>query len=126
MSVPTLLATPNWPEGMKPSSTLSWIVNIPSGYKAHVQFVNVSQPKCRDRHTAMKVKKLNEEEELFSRREDEQAEDELFVDGSFYLNMSNCIPEEGNFGAVTKIVLQKSSSKELLKAFTLCLKKKHS
>ncbi|CAJ1083247.1 CUB domain-containing protein 1-like isoform X1 [Xyrichtys novacula] len=110
ISTPTLLATPNWPEGMRPSSTLSWIVNVPSGYKAHLQFVNVSQPKCLDRHTAMKVKKLDEEEEIFSRREDEQAEDELFVDESFYLNMSNCIPEEGHFGAVTKIVLQKSSN----------------
>ncbi|XP_034561437.1 CUB domain-containing protein 1-like isoform X2 [Notolabrus celidotus] len=111
MSSPTLLATPNWPEGMRPMSTLSWIVNVPSGYKAHLQFVNVSQPKCNDRHTAIKVKKLAEEEEIFSRREDEQTEDQsLFVDQSFYLNMSNCIPEEGHFGAVTKIVLQKSSN----------------
>uniref|UniRef100_UPI0037E90619 CUB domain-containing protein 1 n=1 Tax=Semicossyphus pulcher TaxID=241346 RepID=UPI0037E90619 len=110
VSSPTLMATPNWPEGMRPSSTLSWIVTVPSGYKAHLQFVNISQPKCLDRHTAMKVKTLEAEEELFSRREDEQSEDELFVDQSFYLNMSNCVPEQGNFGAVTKIELQKSSN----------------
>ncbi|KAM6974153.1 CUB domain-containing protein 1 isoform 1-T2 [Tautogolabrus adspersus] len=109
MSSPTLLATPNWPGGMKPLSTLSWIVNVPSGYKAHLQFVNISQPKCKQKHTSIKVKKLGEEEEIFSRREDEESEDKLIVDRSFYLNMSNCITEKGGFGAVTKIVLEKSS-----------------
>lgn len=102
---PTLLATPNWPQGMKPFSTIAWIVEMPSQYKALLQF-NVSQPKCADRHTAIKVKMLGYEEEMMSRREDEEAED-LPVPNSFYLNMSNCIPEEGNFSAVTKITLEK-------------------
>ncbi|XP_070778267.1 CUB domain-containing protein 1 [Enoplosus armatus] len=110
MSSPTLLATPNWPQGMRPSSTVSWIVTLPSQYQAHLQFVNVSQPKCNDRHTAIKVKMLGYEEEIMSRREDEQAEDKLLVPQSFYLNMSNCITEEGHFGAVTKIVLQKKTN----------------
>lgn len=109
---PTVLATPNWPQGMRPSSTVSWIVTLPSQYQADVQFVNISQPKCNDRHTAIKVKMLGQEEEILSRREDEQAEDKLLVPQSFYLNMSNCIVEEGQFGAVTKIVLQKKSSKQ--------------
>ncbi|XP_018542703.1 CUB domain-containing protein 1 [Lates calcarifer] len=107
---PTLLATPNWPRGMRDSSTVSWIVTVPSGYQAHMQFVNISQPKCRDRHTAMTVKLLGYEEEIMSRREDEAAEDKLLVPHSFYLNMSNCIPEEGHFGAVTKITLQKKTN----------------
>ncbi|XP_061123640.1 CUB domain-containing protein 1 [Syngnathus typhle] len=106
MSSPTLLATPNWPKGMRPSSTVSWIVSLPSGYKARVQFVKVSQPKCNDRHTAIKVKMLDSEEEILSRREDEKTDDVLLVPRSFYLNMSNCIPDDGNFGAVTKIVLE--------------------
>ncbi|XP_051928488.1 CUB domain-containing protein 1 isoform X1 [Hippocampus zosterae] len=105
-SSPNLLATPNWPRGMRPSSTVSWIVSLLSGYKAQVQFVNVSQPKCNDRHTAIKVKTLDSEEELLTRREDEKTDDKLLVPHSFYLNMSNCIPESGNFGAVTKIVLE--------------------
>ncbi|XP_029298643.1 CUB domain-containing protein 1 [Cottoperca gobio] len=109
-SSPTLLATPNWPQGMKPSSTVAWIVTVPSQYQAHVHFVNISQPKCNDRHTAIKVRMLGDDEEMLSRREDEQAEDKLTVPRSFYLNMSNCIPEERNFGAVTKIVLQKKSN----------------
>uniref|UniRef100_A0A665VQK7 CUB domain containing protein 1 n=1 Tax=Echeneis naucrates TaxID=173247 RepID=A0A665VQK7_ECHNA len=99
MLSPTVLATPNWPEGMKPSSTVSWIVNVPSQYQALVQFANVSQPKCLERHTAMIVKKLGYEEELMSRREDEEPEKQLLIPQSFYLNMSNCIPESGNFGA---------------------------
>uniref|UniRef100_A0A8C5GCQ0 CUB domain-containing protein 1-like n=2 Tax=Gouania willdenowi TaxID=441366 RepID=A0A8C5GCQ0_GOUWI len=103
---PTLLATPNWPQGMKPSSTISWMVTLPSQYKAQLQFVNVSQPKCVDQHTAITVKMLGQEEEMMSRQEDEKAED-LMVPGSFYLNMSNCIPEQENFGAVAKIVLEK-------------------
>ncbi|XP_061676391.1 CUB domain-containing protein 1 isoform X2 [Syngnathoides biaculeatus] len=105
-SSPTLLATPNWPKGMRPSSTVSWIVSLPSQYQARVQVVNVTQPKCKDRHTAIKVKMLGSEKELLSRREDEKTDDKLLVPQSFYLNMSNCIPEDGSFGAVTKIVLE--------------------
>lgn len=104
------MATPNWPEGMASVSTVSWIVTLPSQYEAALQFVNISQPKCKDRHTSIKVKMLGQEEEILSRREDEKAEDRLDVPQSFYLNMSNCIPEEGQFGAVTKISLQKKSS----------------
>lgn len=95
---------------MRSFSTVSWIVTLPSQYKAALQFVNISQPKCNDRHTSIKVKMLGQEEEIMSRREDEQAEDQLMVPQSFYLNMSNCIPEEGQFGAVTQIALQKNSS----------------
>lgn len=110
MSTPSLLATPNWPRGMNPPSTVSWIVTLPSQYQALMEFVNITQPKCKDRHTSMKVKMLGQEEEIMSRREDEQAEDTLVVPKSFYLNMSNCIPEEGQFGAVTKITLQKKTN----------------
>nr|XP_019958062.1 PREDICTED: CUB domain-containing protein 1-like isoform X1 [Paralichthys olivaceus] len=106
---PTLLATPNWPQGMKPSSTMSWIVTLPSQYQAHLNF-NVSQPKCLYRHTAVTVKLLGYEEEIMSRREDEEVELKLLVPQSFYINMSNCIPEGGQFGALTEIVLQKKTN----------------
>ncbi|XP_028255224.1 CUB domain-containing protein 1 [Parambassis ranga] len=107
---PTFLATPNWPQGMKPFSTVSWIVTLPSQYEAHLQFVNISQPKCDDRHTSIMVMMLGYEEELMSRREDEAAETTLVVPNSFYLNMSNCLPEERHFGAVTKIILQQKTN----------------
>lgn len=114
MSSPTLLATPNWPQGMTSFSSVSWIVDLPSQYQANIQFVNVSQPKCQDGHTGIMVKMLGYEEEILSLREDEQAVGNLSVPKSFYLNMSNCIPEEGRFGVVTRIVLQETSSKQAL------------
>uniref|UniRef100_A0A667XCQ0 CUB domain containing protein 1 n=1 Tax=Myripristis murdjan TaxID=586833 RepID=A0A667XCQ0_9TELE len=110
MSDPALLATPNWPQGMKPSTTVSWIVTLSNRYRAAVQFLNVSQPKCGKSHTGIKVQTLGSKEEMFSRREDEKKEGELTVPESFYLNMSNCLPEEGHFGAVTKVVLEKKTN----------------
>lgn len=58
------------------------------------------------------VKMLGYEEEILSVREDDQLTKMLSVPKSFYLNMSNCVPEEGSFRVLTKIVLQKTSSKE--------------
>uniref|UniRef100_A0A3P8SMY7 CUB domain containing protein 1a n=1 Tax=Amphiprion percula TaxID=161767 RepID=A0A3P8SMY7_AMPPE len=107
---PTLLATPGWPGGMKPSTTVSWIVTLPSQYQAHLQFVNITRPKCKDRHAYMKVRTLDSVEEMMSRREDEEAEDKLLVLQSFYLNMSNCIPEERQFSVLTKITLEKKTN----------------
>ncbi|XP_072304171.1 CUB domain-containing protein 1 [Eucyclogobius newberryi] len=107
---PTLLATPNWPRGMNPSTTVSWILTLPGSYQALLHFPNVSQPKCGERHTSIKVHVLGNDEELMSRREDEAIGDKLLVPHSFYLNMSNCAIEEGEFGAVVKIVLQKKSN----------------
>nr|XP_020453389.1 CUB domain-containing protein 1-like isoform X2 [Monopterus albus] len=105
---PNLLATPSWPQGMRPLTTVSWIVSLPSQYQAEIQFVNVSQPKCGEYHTDISVKMLGSGEEMISRREDEQMVDKLVVPQSFYLNMSNCLPDEGQFGVVTKVVLQKT------------------
>ncbi|XP_034017126.1 CUB domain-containing protein 1 [Thalassophryne amazonica] len=110
VSSPALLATPNWPDGMKAFSTVSWLVTLPSQYEADMTFVNVSQPKCSQPHTIMKVQTLGSEEEMLSRREDEDVVDKLLVPDSFYLNVSNCNPEEGHFGVLTKVILQKKSS----------------
>ncbi|XP_022069363.2 CUB domain-containing protein 1 [Acanthochromis polyacanthus] len=110
LASPTLLATPGWPGGMNPSTTVSWIVTLPSQYQAHLQFVNITRPKCKDRHAYMKVKTLDSVEEMMSRREDEEAEDKLLVLQSFYLNMSNCIPEERQFSVLTKITLEKKTN----------------
>ncbi|XP_037649901.1 CUB domain-containing protein 1 isoform X2 [Sebastes umbrosus] len=108
-SSPTLLATPNWPQGMNPLLTVSWIVSLPSQYRAHVQFINVSQPKCNDKHTRISVRMLDEDGVLMDRREDQEAE-KLTVQRSFYVNMSNCITEAGHFSAMTKIVLEKKTN----------------
>lgn len=107
---PVLLATPGWPGAMGPYSTVSWLVSVPPGTEAQLTFANLSQPKCSTRHTSVRVQRLDRKEEDYSRREDEPAED-LVVSHSFYLNMSNCMPEKGHFSVVTKLTLKKSSSK---------------
>ncbi|KAJ8290842.1 hypothetical protein GJAV_G00018230 [Gymnothorax javanicus] len=108
--VPVLLATPSWPEGMSDYSTVSWIVSVPPEHHADLRFLNVSQPKCKTRHTVMKVQTLGSREEMFSRREDEKAEDELSVPETFYLNMSNCLTELRAFRVLSQITLEEDSS----------------
>lgn len=112
----TLLATPNWPEGMTPSSTVSWVVSLPRQHSAELRFFNVSQPKCLERHTALTVMLLERRKEILRRREDQDRDYDLTVPESFYLNMSNCDPQEGQFRAMAKIILQKEPSKLLLLA----------
>ncbi|XP_029519560.2 CUB domain-containing protein 1-like [Oncorhynchus nerka] len=109
MGSPALLATPNWPIGMKPYSTVSWIINLPGHLQADLLLTNISQPKCGKGHTFIKVQTLGSPEELLSRREDKEAEDKLMVPESFYLNMSNCMPENGHFSVLSKVTLQKTS-----------------
>ncbi|XP_041648618.1 CUB domain-containing protein 1a [Cheilinus undulatus] len=107
---PVLLASPGWPIGMKSYSTVSWIVSVPSKMEAHLMFANLSQPKCSNRHTNIRVQRIGRQEEDYSRREDEKAEEEITVSESFYLNMSNCQPEQGDFSVITKITLQGSQN----------------
>ncbi|XP_026149675.1 CUB domain-containing protein 1-like isoform X2 [Mastacembelus armatus] len=103
---PVLLATPGWPVGMKSFSTVSWIVSVPPNMEAVLTFTNLSQPKCRNHHTNINVQKMNHAEEDYSRREDQEAKNEITVAENFYLNMSNCNPEKGSFSVITRITLQ--------------------
>eukprot|EP00066_Takifugu_rubripes_P014553 XP_011603819.1 PREDICTED: CUB domain-containing protein 1-like [Takifugu rubripes] len=112
-NTPVFLATPGWPSGMQDDSTISWIVSVPEKMEAHLMFFNLSQPKCHTRHTNIKVLQIGHREEVYSRREDEEAESEITVPGSFYLNMSNCRPERGHFSVITKITLQNSINRLL-------------
>ncbi|XP_022608932.1 CUB domain-containing protein 1-like [Seriola dumerili] len=107
---PVLLATPGWPAGMKSYSTVSWIVSVPPKMKAHLMFANLSQPKCSNRHTNIRVQRVNRLEEDYSRREDEETESEIVVSEGFYLNMSNCMPERGHFSVITKLTLRESKN----------------
>ncbi|XP_019906071.2 CUB domain-containing protein 1 isoform X2 [Esox lucius] len=109
MGYPNLLATPSWPDGMTPLSTVSWIVILPRNLQAELLFTNISQPKCGQRHTHIKVLTLDSPEEILSLKEDEEAVDKLIVPESFYLNLSNCMPEEGTFRVLSRVTLQKTS-----------------
>ncbi|XP_027143065.1 CUB domain-containing protein 1a [Larimichthys crocea] len=107
---PVFLASPGWPAGMESYSTASWIISVPPKMDARLVFANISQPKCSNRHTSIKIQRVGHLEEDYSRREDEEAESEITVSESFYFNMSNCMSERGHFSAVTKITLQKSKN----------------
>lgn len=98
---------------MQDDATLSWIVSVPEKMEAHIMFVNLSQPKCKTRHTNIKVRQISKPEEEYSRREDEEAASEITVASSFYLNMSNCRPERGRFSVLTKIILRKRVGKSI-------------
>ncbi|KAJ0000235.1 hypothetical protein NQD34_012077, partial [Periophthalmus magnuspinnatus] len=109
-NIPLFLATPGWPKGMKSSSTVSWIVTVPPKMEAHLLFTNLSQPKCSSHHTGIKIRRLGHTEDDYSRREDEKPQREITVSGSFFLNMSNCIPERGDFSVLAKVTLHRSKS----------------
>lgn len=106
---------------MQAYSTVSWLVSVPPRMEARLMFANLSQPKCSNRHTNIRVQRIGRPEEDYSRREDEEAESEITISESFYLNMSNCMPERGDFSVITKITLKKSISKRI---FFLDLKTK--
>lgn len=104
---------------MKAYSTVSWIVSVPPKMEAQLIFTKLSQPKCINRHTNIRVQRMGSPKEDYSRREDEVANSELTVSESFYLNMSNCLPERGNFSVITKISLQKSKGKRKLYSYLI-------
>ncbi len=110
------LATPNWPDGMNPSSSVSWIVYIPKEYKAELLFSNVSKPKCDSGHTEVSIGPLDSRGQTQSWREDQSFPSPVVQQQSFYLNMSNCEPKSDRFAVLSKISLQKETSKT--KAFT--------
>lgn len=107
-NTPLFLATPGWPKGMSKDSTVSWIVTVPPKMEAHVMFTNLNQPKCSSRHTNIRIQKMSSGEEEYSRREDEKQETQITVSESFFLNMSNCTPEKGDFSVLIKVTLKKN------------------
>lgn len=100
---------------MKASSTASWIAKFPERLEAELTFTRVSQPKCSTRHTSIQIQTLGSEEEMYSRREDEEGDSEIVIPESFYLNMSNCLPERDSFSVMAEITLRKPRS------MTMCL-----
>ncbi|XP_072536189.1 CUB domain-containing protein 1a [Salminus brasiliensis] len=110
--VSMLVATPGWPAGMSPQSTVSWIVSFPSHFEALVEFTNVSQVSCVNRHTCIEVQKQSSRGETYSWRMDEKPKT-VVMEESFFLNMSNCKPVKGSFSVVSQITLLKRKNKVL-------------
>lgn len=117
ISGPMYLATPNWPDGMNPSSSASWIITIPQEYKAELLFSNVSKPKCDSGHTEVSIGPLDSQGQTQSWREDQSFTGPVVQQQSFYLNMSNCEPKSDRFAVLSKISLQK----EISKHFKVCV-----
>lgn len=117
--VTSVLASPGWPGGMKPYSTASWIATVPATLEVHLSFTKVSQPKCSVRHTSIQVQTLGSREEMYSRREDEVGDSEIVIPESFYLNMSNCLPEKNSFSVMAEITPMKPRSMTAWSAFPL-------
>ncbi|XP_007228943.3 CUB domain-containing protein 1a isoform X1 [Astyanax mexicanus] len=113
-----LLATPAWPAGMKPQSTVSWIVSFPSQFEANVEFTNISQVSCANRHTSIEVQKQSSRGETYSWRMDEKPKS-VVMEESFYLNMSNCKSVKGSFSVVSQITLLKRKNKSLTIALSV-------
>uniref|UniRef100_A0A8C6SRA2 CUB domain containing protein 1a n=1 Tax=Neogobius melanostomus TaxID=47308 RepID=A0A8C6SRA2_9GOBI len=118
---PLFLATPGWPKGMPPHSTVSWIVTVPPKMEAHLRFTELNQPKCSKRHTNIHVQRLGSLEEEYSRREDETPEYDIKVSESFYLNMSNCMPVKDYFSVLTKVTLKKNQLMTIIVAIVAVL-----
>ena len=52
---------------------------------------------------------MGSKEEVLSRREDEELEDTV-VSESFYINMSNCEPDQRHFAVLSEVTLQPRGS----------------
>ncbi|XP_067305458.1 CUB domain-containing protein 1-like isoform X2 [Pseudorasbora parva] len=116
MDNPTVLATPAWPSGMKPSSTVSWIIN--TELTSNLKFRNVSQTKCKEMHTNIAVQTIRSQTMVYSTKKDEKINDVL-VPESFYLNMTNCKSPTGAFKAIMEITLPDNTNNLL--AITLSI-----
>ncbi|XP_050993179.1 CUB domain-containing protein 1-like [Labeo rohita] len=103
ISGPLYLATPNWPDGMNPSSSASWIISVPQDYKAELLFTDVSKPKCDAGHTEVLIGPLDSQGQTQEWKEDPSFPSSVVQQQSFYLNMSNCEPKSDRFAVLLKI-----------------------
>ncbi|XP_048009457.1 CUB domain-containing protein 1-like isoform X1 [Megalobrama amblycephala] len=109
---PTVLATPAWPSGMKPSSSVSWIINMEPQLKSNLKFMNVSQPECMEVQTNIAVQTIVPQMIVYSAKKDGNINNILVLE-SFYLNMTNCKSPTGSFRAMMEITLQNNTKNHL-------------
>uniref|UniRef100_A0A3B3Y8K8 CUB domain containing protein 1a n=1 Tax=Poecilia mexicana TaxID=48701 RepID=A0A3B3Y8K8_9TELE len=111
LTSPTILVTPNWPTGMKPHSSVSWIVDLPWMHHAHIKFA-ISGLKCENSHTRINVKHQEGGSDLLDINESEKMSTEnTTARQSFYLNVTNCQPEgRDQFIVKATIVLERKTN----------------
>lgn len=108
----TYLTTPNWPDGMMPSSSVSWAVLVSRDYQAELVFTNVSKPQCASGHSTVEIRTQDSDKNQ-SWREDQDLPPMVIQQQSFYLIMSNCEPKRDRFAVLSKITLQRETRKFL-------------
>ncbi|XP_014905498.1 CUB domain-containing protein 1 isoform X1 [Poecilia latipinna] len=111
LTSPTILVTPNWPTGMKPHSSVSWIVDLPWMHHAHIKFA-ISGLECENSHTRINVKHQEGGSDLLDINESEKMRTEnTTARQSFYLNVTNCQPEgRDQFNVKATIVLERKTN----------------
>ncbi|XP_018621445.1 CUB domain-containing protein 1 [Scleropages formosus] len=108
---PALLATPSWPQGMLPNSTVSWVVLLPPQQQAELLLTSKSQPRCAAGSSSVVVQALGSSKPMLRRGEGELAQVErVTASESFYVNVSNCMPKQGALSMLTKITVQRKSN----------------
>lgn len=114
LSTPVYLITPNWPGAMKSTSTVSWLINVPEQYSADLVFVNISWPECSGSNSTIEIQELGSEQGQSLSKGNPLKN--INIQNSFYLNVSSCKSQPDKFAALSKISLQKTSSKQSFKS----------
>lgn len=124
LSIPAFLVTPDWPGPMQPGSTVSWMVNVPEEYSAHLNFSSVSWPQCHANRTEVKIQELDSSS-VTSYSKDVQLPLAQNILRSFYLNVSNCENKKGKFALLSQISLQEKPGKFLELNYRFHLRQEH-
>uniref|UniRef100_A0A4W3ITY4 CUB domain-containing protein 1 n=1 Tax=Callorhinchus milii TaxID=7868 RepID=A0A4W3ITY4_CALMI len=93
---PVYLLTPNGELGMPHQGTASWNIVVPADHKAELTFVSSSMPECEIGHTSVTIIEQMEHTDTSTWREtDTLPTNPVNLLGTFWVNVSNCVPERG-------------------------------
>uniref|UniRef100_A0A4W3I9J0 CUB domain-containing protein n=1 Tax=Callorhinchus milii TaxID=7868 RepID=A0A4W3I9J0_CALMI len=103
---PVYLLTPNGELGMPHQGTASWNIVVPADHKAELTFVSSSMPECEIGHTSVTIIEQMEHTDTSTWREtDTLPTNPVNLLGTFWVNVSNCVPERGRFKILFKVVI---------------------
>ncbi|XP_055504821.1 CUB domain-containing protein 1-like [Leucoraja erinacea] len=103
---PVHLLTPNWGEGMASKMTVSWDITVPEEQVVKLSFLNQSMPVCLHGHVFVSVDQQRDDSTVTNFREtDALPTHPLVLPHRFWLNVSNCEPEQGQLNLVVHLVV---------------------
>ncbi|XP_043921458.1 CUB domain-containing protein 1 [Protopterus annectens] len=100
----TYLLTPSGELGMPPLTSASWSVLVPPEQVALLKFIERASVTCQFQHVSLIIKEQTPDSYEIHRREDEPLPDSLKLYNNFWVNISNCLPENGTLDL--KLLLQ--------------------